>query len=842
MPSVSAAQSISLTSVYHIGDLVIHEPHGLRAFITEVQEEERTCTLRYELDGNIEEDVPLQDVKHTTLTQTSTRSGVNRHISSLPPTRPTTDSRNDGSSTRENRELRNEQQQQVQNDQAHLRQLPNNLPTYEAIKTIMKESLMAERSNNAQPPLLQILQAGLQRPKGWMRDVIRHHFENVNNIPNERRNTSTHLMGEEVEVLCMVSALLNGYLCNNAGPLICHAFAISKNSRKRIFTRYISNDFVAKRKERNDKGTSVFKDEKKRKHTYTALNIFKKKRMREFRETSAKIPHATLKAEFDALTPDQKEAYEILAQADLERSRTLWDELTDFLLKTKGKVPYAHIEIQLGFIVSKATIMKILKQQEGFYLRKDRILPSLSQAAKFKRVVWAELFWYFWRCAACCPVEDIQFVSLHMDEKWFHAIRTRCNCKVLTSIGLDQADYYAHHKNYVGKCMYIVVTAYVPFNNDITKGGIAVPVACIRAGRMIRAQKNTYKRVYAADGTYTMPAIPENQLRHEGQYYFKSLEVTGSTLGTEKNPKVSLLHVYREEIIPAIEEKIVRRFSNNGTRKVCIVRQEDGAGPHNDGTYQYQMKEEFAARDWLLFDQPPQSPVTNVHDACIFPMMSKKVSVEQAVSFRSTLLRPDQLHQTVMKVWEDKTNIISMARAFAAQPQIACAILEHEGDNDYLSEKGGLSFGVRRTYHCTEDGEGVFLSDVAPQNANETVAQRIINERRAKGLKYTPPDLRTLGNAQLTDEMISVLAGFIDEGRMPDDVREVWTRMMLEDEEISREDGRQRQQQQELQMNDMLLDPLDEQFDWAGFGYGVEENDMNGVTDGEDGGEMIQTS
>ena len=37
--------------------------------------------------------------------------------------------------------------------------------------------------------------------------------------------------------------------------------------------------------------------------------------------------------------------------------------------------------------------------------------------------------------------------------------------------------------------------------------------------------------------------------------YFKSLELTGSSEGTVKKPKVSLLRAYKEIIIPDIERK-----------------------------------------------------------------------------------------------------------------------------------------------------------------------------------------------------------------------------------------------------------------------------------------------
>ena len=73
-----------------------------------------------------------------------------------------------------------------------------------------------------------------------------------------------------------------------------------------------------------------------------------------------------------------------------------------------------------------------------------------------------------------------------MAKKWFYVVTTRSNCKVLTSIGLDTVDYYAHHKNYINKEMYIMVTAYVLNNNDI-RGGGTILIAYVRVGRMEKA-------------------------------------------------------------------------------------------------------------------------------------------------------------------------------------------------------------------------------------------------------------------------------------------------------------------------------------------------------------------
>ena len=84
------------------------------------------------------------------------------------------------------------------------------------------------------------------------------------------------------------------------------------------------------------------------------------------------------------------------------------------------------------------------------------------------------------------------------------------------------------------------------------------------------------------------------------------------------------------------------------------------------------MKRIFSEKEWLLFNQPSQSPVTNVHDACVFPMMSKAVSSNQAMVYGSQLLKGEELNRTVMQVFEDKTHLPAIARAFTAHSPILC--------------------------------------------------------------------------------------------------------------------------------------------------------------------------
>ena len=304
--------------------------------------------------------------------------------------------------------------------------------------------------------------------------------------------------------------------------------------------------------------------------------------------------------EYNQLTIAEKSVYENRASINPQRSEHLWEELKEFLLITKGKVSFETMSNHLQ-IVSARAIREYLIQQEGWNMRKDRILPHLDDAAKGRRLTWCCTWWFFWKSARAVPVEKVIFVLVHMDEKWFYAVRTRSNTKVLTSIGLEPNDYYAQHRNHIGKEMYIVCTAFVLNGSDITAGGKAIPIACIRVGKKVKAKKDSYKRVYNDDGTFSYPKIDENQIRKKGDMYFKSFELTGSSEGTEKSPKISLLKEYQDKIIPALEEKVVQRFGQNG-RKVIIIKQEDGAGLHTDATYLSEMQREFDERGWILFN------------------------------------------------------------------------------------------------------------------------------------------------------------------------------------------------------------------------------------------------
>ena len=759
IPPDSSASSLRLSDLYHVGDLVQVNSSGLRAWIIIIDHVNSTCNIRYEIGGSMERNLPLSDLSLvSTAGEASSRSGQLRNHNLPPSARPS-------------------QQPNVivPHAVASLQQ------KYANLKSIVKASYFhanaKDRRNLLPNPLYNYLCEGYNQPKGWIREII-NSKDGVSDSNDSNRNdqhTQQQLTSTQNKVFVTLNTLFAtsttiGGKYRGWTKAINHAFGVCRRKAGRTFENFVDGDFNVQRKQRSDKGSSIFKDDFKRKQTFTAYNAFKRRRCGEYRESFGRIPETDIKNEYEALTEETKAAYQQLAAAEYERSKYLWSELEEFLLKCKGKVSYRTIAAHLGNIVSHPTIISILKQQEGYHTRKDRILPSLDSGKRELRHKWADTFWLFYRSCAAIPTSVAKIVLLHFDEKWFYAAVARSNNKVLTSIGLEPTDYYTRHKSHIHKEMFAVFTAFVLNENDITKGGDPIQVDCVRIGKMLPAKRDSYKRVYRDDGTYHHPHLPENKLRSKGQEYFTNLDLTGSSEGTEKNPKVSLLKMYKERVIAAIEREIIEKYNENGTVRVIVVKQEDGAGAHNDHKYVTEMKRIFRDKGWLIFNQPPQSPITNVHDACIFPMMSKKVSREQAVTFGSTLLKGEQLHETIMKVWKDDANKQAIARAFAGHHQIVEEIRQNKGDNKFLSEKGGLSFGIRRTYIRNEEGTGVVPITIAPQNEMETDAGRILNQQRITGLKHQIPKANDLPKAQLTTEMKEMLLELMDPNLMSDDL------------------------------------------------------------------------
>ena len=114
---------------------------------------------------------------------------------------------------------------------------------------------------------------------------------------------------------------------------LAKTFGLTEPRLRAIYREFIARNFETERKERRDKGETIFNSDKKRKSTFTALNMYKKQRVRQFRDDPSKLDGLALKAEYNALSADEKFTYQVIADAQLACSPYLHDEIIDLFKK-----------------------------------------------------------------------------------------------------------------------------------------------------------------------------------------------------------------------------------------------------------------------------------------------------------------------------------------------------------------------------------------------------------------------------------------------------------------------------------------------------------------------------
>ena len=234
-----------------------------------------------------------------------------------------------------------------------------------------------------------------------------------------------------------------------------------------------------------------------------------------------------------------------------------------------------------------------------------------------RRVVGGESFWIFWKSVRCFNPTSTIVILCHMDEKCFFAIRTRSNQKVITSKGILPHEFKAQHKSHIGKEMYIAMTGFRLNHNYIKKEDKRIQYHWLGLEQWLRLRKIHLNVFIKKDGGFHYPTIISNRVRIKGNLCVKACEIT----------EMSFVWAHREIIILDMDE-LAKKLSENGRKKVVFVRQEDGAGPHNDKTYMKLMEDKFNERGWINFRHPSKSPVLNTCDACYFPIASNAVSRE----------------------------------------------------------------------------------------------------------------------------------------------------------------------------------------------------------------------
>ena len=488
-----------------------------------------------------------------------------------------------------------------------------------------------------------------------------------------------------------------------------------------------------------------------------------------FRTHTLRLDPKELKAEFDDKEEDEKNVYKNIASNFIQQGFSLHHNIIKILEKTAGNMSYKAIANHIGGIVTENTVSKHLKSLKGFSVAKSRILPQLTKECMIKRLQFCEAFFIFWISAKCLRT-SVKMIVTHMDEKWVHAVVTRTNIKIIESYKVGKRYHYAHHKNFIDQVMFIVVNGFIPEKNNLLgMGGKSVKVSCIPVGDYEPAKRDSYKRVYDDEGNFTYPQIAENIERRKGELYWKNKTLCGTE--STRDGQFSLIHAYKEHIIPQMEE-IARQESEGGIFDVVFIEQEDGAGCHNNLEYTTFKDKEFENRNWLRRMQSPQSPLFNVNDLFYFRKLSREISSEQSMSFGTKVMKCEEILKVVDKVWKSTDDAVPISRGWMSHYQVMAAALEMEGDNAYLTQNKGLDFGIRMNFVPNEDRTGVIR--VLELENEITPAQQIANARIRKGLKHKIPSILELKKGKLSDAQIDFFNENLDYDKMDDEIMEYW--------------------------------------------------------------------
>ena len=110
-------------------------------------------------------------------------------------------------------------------------------------------------------------------------------------------------------------------------------------------------------------------------------------------------------------------------------------------------------------------------------------------------------------------------------------------------------------------------------------------------------------------------------------------------------------------------------------------------------------------------------------------------------------LQCEKLWETLQQAWE-KYPEEKIARTFVYHEQVACAIYDCNGGDEFVHQRNGLSFGVRKVcrpwYGEDEKGEedALDLSSLAPRNQRK--AMGVIVEEINDGVDIDSEDVRSL--------------------------------------------------------------------------------------------------
>jgi hypothetical protein len=171
-----------------------------------------------------------------------------------------------------------------------------------------------------------------------------------------------------------------------------------------------------------------------------------------------------------------------------------------------------------------------------------------------------------------------KYLIIVYDEKWFQGLVTRTGAKACEELGIDPCTFCVYHKLYINKTMGIAFTGFA-FQDCIENGGEAMKLGFFRSQSHKIAQKMLREYELQDDGTMRRagPVI-----RRKGDAFLVDCAVTGSSEGTDADPKFPLIRLFKNVIFPMVSDLVKEGGKYEGYTPIF---QGDNAGPHRDAAY-----------------------------------------------------------------------------------------------------------------------------------------------------------------------------------------------------------------------------------------------------------------
>ena len=635
-------------------------------------------------------------------------------------------------------------------------------------------------SGNKKNPIIAMLEWGKKRqPAGW----ARCHDAKVggdNSVkPDKKQLTveqnrllvemkkATDIYARTVEL-----AATNGVKGQGPIPLLQHAFDVGRTKVRGCVEEYHKKNGNMKRKKRSDAGRTLVNSDKKRKQQCTGFTYFMKlKRMQHSGEV---LSNDELKQSYENLSEAERLSCVQGAATMKTQLENLEGEVKRVMQHTRGSISWERLAVQIAGgeknvqPIGADALRRWVMGTDGFRYMETQTLPQCaSERTKQIRMKWTIAFHLFWE-GAKMVAQKVQVVYTNIDEKWFYALVIRRHGKVVPAFGVSPCFHRIHHKNSVDKLLVICAIAYAPTGNDPRSGGWGYKLLMSRAGGKVKAKKNTYKRVYKDDGTFHYPQIEENLIREKGKEYFENWEITGSREEKNGAKKFSLKKWLEEEYTPKVLA-LAQQIESETGKRVVIRDGWDNATPHKEKGLLTAIQERNDEYGWLWKPQPPNSPLTNACDAGFFPALAKVVTAKQGLNNRSLYLSIERLWELLQSAWEEYP-VEKIARLFVHQTQVAAAILQCNGGDDFVQEKNGLSYGVRKLTQPLMEGDED--EDYEPNLATlEAPTRKVVgvkvvevidgvNVDEVKQLKYPLPDVTEYNiDEYLAFDELQIIAG-----------------------------------------------------------------------------------